>query len=61
VGATGHIPAVLVELGFITNKDDERRLTDSNYQEQLASALADAIERYFEFYEGAQTRLGGAR
>jgi N-acetylmuramoyl-L-alanine amidase len=61
VGATGHIPAVLVELGFITNRDDERRLTDSDYQKQLASALADAIERYFEFYEGAQTRLGGAR
>ncbi len=61
VGATGQIPAVLVELGFITNKDDERRLTDSSYQKQLASALADAIERYFEFYEGAQTRLGGAR
>ena len=61
VGATGNMPAVLVELGFITNKDDERRLTDSKYQKQLASALADAIERYFEFYEGAQTRLGGAR
>ncbi len=61
VGATGQIPAVLVELGFITNKEDERRLTDSKYQKQLASALADAIERYFEFYEGAQTRLGGAR
>jgi len=61
VGATGNIPAVLVELGFITNKEDERHLTDPKYQKQLASALADSIERYFEYYEGAQHRLGGAR
>lgn len=61
VGATGTIPAVLVELGFITNREDERHLTDPNYQKQLASALADSIERYFEYYEGARLRLGGAR
>ena len=61
VGATGNIPAVLVELGFITNKEDERHLTDPKYQKQLAAALADSIERYFEYYEGAQNRLGGAR
>jgi len=61
VGATGHMPAVLVELGFITNAKDERRLTDKSYQRQVASALADAVEQYFEFYDGAQTRMGGAR
>lgn len=61
VGATGHMPAVLVELGFITNAKDERRLTDKNFQKQVASALADAVELYFEFYDGAQSRVGGAR
>ena len=61
VGATGHMPAVLVELGFITNAEDERQLTSKSYQKQLAAALAEAVERYFDFYDGAQTRMGGAR
>ena len=61
VGATGHMPAVLVELGFITNPEDERQLTNKNFQKQLATALADAVERYFQFYDEAQFRLGGAR
>jgi N-acetylmuramoyl-L-alanine amidase len=61
VGATGHMPAVLVELGFITNAEDERRLTSERYQKQLASALAEAVESYLEYYDGAQYRLGGAR
>jgi N-acetylmuramoyl-L-alanine amidase len=61
VGATGHMPAVLVELGFITNPEDERQLTNKNFQKQLATALADAVESYFQFYDEAQFRLGGAR
>ena len=61
VGATGHMPSVLVELGFITNAEDERRLTSKDYQKQLAAALAEAVERYFDFYDRAQTRMGGAR
>lgn len=59
VGATGHMPAVLVELGFITNAKDVQKLTDSDYQERLAVALADSIEDYVESYVRAQIRLGG--
>jgi N-acetylmuramoyl-L-alanine amidase len=43
---TTSMPTVLVELGFITNPDDERRLTDSAVQREIARALADAIEGY---------------
>jgi N-acetylmuramoyl-L-alanine amidase len=59
VGATGHMPAVLVELGFITNPTDVKNLTDSGYQERLAIALADSIEEYLDSYVRAQIRLGG--
>ena len=59
VGATGHMPAVLVELGFITNADDVRKLTEGDYQKRLAVALADSIEEYVESYVRAQIRLGG--
>lgn len=60
VGATGHMPAVLVELGFITNSEDERRLTSTKEQKRLAVAIADAIEEYFDYYDGARARLNGA-
>jgi len=37
------IPAILVELGFITNPTEGRRLAESAYQAKLADALADGI------------------
>jgi N-acetylmuramoyl-L-alanine amidase len=37
------IPAILVELGFITHPEEGRRLTEAEYQAQLADALADGI------------------
>ncbi len=44
----GLLPAVLVELGFITNGADERQLTDSARQDRIARSLANTIEAYFE-------------
>jgi N-acetylmuramoyl-L-alanine amidase len=59
VGATGHMPAVLVELGFITNANDVKKLTDADYQERLAVALADSIEEYRDSYVQSQIRRSG--
>jgi len=41
------IPSVLVETAFISHPEEELRLRDEAYQEQLADALAKGIERYF--------------
>ena len=41
------IPSVLVEAAFISNPDEEARLNNDAYQEQLASALMRGIEAYF--------------
>jgi len=41
VGAT--MPAVLVEVGFITNPGEERLLTSSKDQTRIAEAIADGI------------------
>ncbi len=46
VGA--NMPAVLVEMGFISNPAEEQRLASGEYQAQLAAALLDAIVRYKE-------------
>ncbi len=44
VGA--YMPAVLVEMGFLSNPSDETRLNDSHYQHSLAGAIGDAILQY---------------
>jgi len=40
------MPAVLVELGFITNPQEEAKLNDPAYQDRLVDALVRAIIRY---------------
>ena len=41
------VPAVLLEMGFVTNFDDERQLADSNHRKVLMDGVADAIDDYF--------------
>ncbi|MBT8477458.1 MAG: N-acetylmuramoyl-L-alanine amidase [Gemmatimonadetes bacterium] len=44
----GLLPAVLVELGYITNRRDEAQLTDESRQDRIARALADTIESFLD-------------
>ena len=39
-------PAVLVEGGFITNKEELSKLASEDYRDQIAAAVADGIMRY---------------
>jgi len=41
------IPSILVETAFISNPDEEKKLRDPAYQQQIVDALADGIRRYF--------------
>ena len=41
------IPSILVETAFITNPDEERKLRDDAYQDQMADAIVSGIRRYF--------------
>jgi len=41
------IPSILVETAFISNPEEEARLRDVDYQEQMARALLIGIKRYF--------------
>jgi N-acetylmuramoyl-L-alanine amidase len=41
-------PAVLVEGGFISNKDDASKLGSVEYREEIAAAISDGILRYRE-------------
>jgi len=46
VGA--YMPAVLIELGFLSHSQEEKRLGDSTYHRELAKAIGDAILSYRE-------------
>ena len=40
-------PASLIELGFITNPREEKLLASDAYQQKLAQAITNAVNRYF--------------
>jgi N-acetylmuramoyl-L-alanine amidase len=42
------IPSILVETAFISNPEEERKLADGKYQDQMAEALARGILRYLQ-------------
>lgn len=49
------VPAVLLEMGFITNPEDEQALNDPRARRRLMHAVAQSIDRYFaEPVEGMQ-------
>ena len=56
------VPAVLLEMGFITNPEDERLLTDNRARRRLMRAVAEGIDRYFREPSGElqMASAGGA-
>ena len=53
VGAT--MPAALVEVGFISNPDEEAKLQTDEFQTMMVDALTRAVQKYKTDYE---TRIG---
>jgi N-acetylmuramoyl-L-alanine amidase len=50
-------PAVLVEGGFLTNKEDVAKLVNPEYREQMAVAISEGILRYRETLHQERTPL----
>lgn len=46
VGA--QMPAVLLEVGYITHPTESKRIADEKYQNHLVDGLADGVVRYFQ-------------
>jgi N-acetylmuramoyl-L-alanine amidase len=42
-----HAPSVLVELGYISNQNDEQEMTSVAWQQKVAGSIAAAIQVYF--------------
>ena len=41
------IPSILVETAFISNVEEERKLTSDSYQDKLAASILSGIKKYF--------------
>ena len=41
------IPSVLIETAFISNPEEEAKLNDNGYQNQMADAIMSGINKYF--------------
>jgi N-acetylmuramoyl-L-alanine amidase len=41
------IPSILVETAFISNPEEEAKLRDESYRNELVDALTEGIRRYF--------------
>jgi N-acetylmuramoyl-L-alanine amidase len=41
------IPSALLEMGYLSNKEEESQLKQSSYRQKLANSVARAINRYF--------------
>jgi N-acetylmuramoyl-L-alanine amidase len=52
------MPAVLVEVGFLSNPREEQRLRDEGYRDRMARAVAAGLAAYKRDYE---QRAGGGR
>lgn len=41
------IPSVLIELGFLTNRQDEKQLTSKKWRRNMVAAMVKATDKYF--------------
>lgn len=41
------VPVILIEMGFMTNADEDRLLNTAEYQDKLASGMVKGMEDYF--------------
>ena len=41
------IPAIHLEVGYLSNKDEDKLLADEDYQLRIAKAVADGLAEYY--------------
>ncbi|MFC0700666.1 N-acetylmuramoyl-L-alanine amidase [Anaerostipes butyraticus] len=42
------IPVTIIEMGFMSNPEEDQKLSDDQYQNRLAEGIAEGVDRYFE-------------
>ena len=44
------MPAVLVEVAFISNSGEEKKLSDENFQDRVASAIFIGLSKFISYF-----------
>lgn len=51
----GTMPAMLLEMGFMTNRSDDEQMADPAFQNRMATGIAKGIDQYFASEQTEQT------
>jgi len=55
------VPSMLIETGFVSNPEEERRLASPSYQEKVARSIFNGIRAYVRAAEPLRVKNAGAR
>ena len=42
------VPVVLIEMGFMSNYNEDQMMSNPDYQKKLMQSVADGVEEYFK-------------
>ncbi|MFQ3545397.1 N-acetylmuramoyl-L-alanine amidase [Halobacillus rhizosphaerae] len=51
VTRNAQMPSALLELGYMSNPQEEKLIKSNSFQQQFADAVGDAVDKYFSVYE----------
>lgn len=46
-----YMPSALIEIGFITNPEEEKKLKDKNYIEKICKKILEGLKEFINWYE----------